>query len=457
MAFSPSDEYDLNYEETKLLEEKSILLPGASRAGKRKVSGALLAAPPSGSSTGSSGASASVRHRRFSMSIDYSLELPESALSVAAVEFIGFNTEAALEIFTRFVSRPDPAINPNDLLYYIYGHVQIISTSSYQHYSSTQAMTRVGLTQSFQNAITDPAFFAIFATETLLFWIKDTLRINYLTLIQLQRRLKNYAIRHIAKKQNGSSIEGVFQPAQPPQVPQTATLSMTSEDHHLPATYVTVQNQGPVLPNHYILYKAKAASEMGEPQWIQEEGSLNMEALASYPGCDYNFGNVAWYWTPEAETAEVYRAWIMRRCPYSDTWVICIQIPKIFINTLRQQDLWYSYNWKEYVWYCKKRMCPPAKYDSYWQAGGADLIKGHICTGVQGSVTRIKKEEVQSKLTEENVLKISSGNATQWVFMQRPSVEQLGIQIRGKIHINITAAAYTQEKREADNSREPLV
>lgn len=221
---------------------------------------------------------------------------------------------------------------------------------------------------------------------------------------------------------------------------------MTSEDHHLPATYVTVQHEPSILQDHYVLYKAKAAAEMGEPQWFQDDGSLNMAALASDPGCDYNFGAPAWYWTPEVETAEKNRAWVMRICPYSDTWVIRIEIPKIFINSLRQQDLWFSNDWKEYVWYCKKKMTPPAKYDSYWQVGGADIIKGHICTGVQASVTRFKKEEIQSKMTEENVLEIGSEKATQWGFMQYSSVKRLGIQIRGKIHIDITAAAYAQEK-----------
>lgn len=67
-------------------------------------------------------------------------------------------------------------------------------------------------------------------------------------------------------------------------------------------------------------------------------------------------------------------------------------------------------------------MEPPEKFNSYWQAGGADLIKGHIGTGVHSSITRIKKEEMQTKITEDNVLLISSGRATQWVFMQYDSI-----------------------------------
>lgn len=123
-----------------------------------------------------------------------------------------------------------------------------------------------------------------------------------------------------------------------------------------------------------------------------------------------------------------------------------------FIHSLRQQDLWYSKNWKEYVWYSKKKTRPPAKYDSYWNDKGAELIKGHICTGVQDSVTRIKKEEVQTKMSEENILTTGSGKATQWVFMHNyrslndNTIERLEQEVRGKIHVEITAAEIVQKK-----------
>ena len=39
---------------------------------------------------------------------------------------------------------------------------------------------------------------------------------------------------------------------------------------------------------------------------------------------------------------------------------------------------------------------------SYLEAGEADLIKGHIYTGVQSFITRIQKEDVQSKMSEDN-------------------------------------------------------
>jgi hypothetical protein len=385
MAAPPDEEFQLSLEETQALEKDLVFLSSnISTSGKRKVSGALLSPPSSqGRVSRSSSNSASVRFRSFSSSSDFTLDLPQSAFSIAALEFIGFTAETAADIFRRFTSRPNPDNNPDDLLDYVHGHTLILSTNSYQHYPPAQAMTQIGLTQQIQDAILDPRFSAIFGTETLRFWIDDTLRVNYLTLMQLLYRLKKHATRSIAKKKKAkrAKLEGVFPPKTLPSSQQaitTATLNVMPEDHYLPKNFVTVDKPSEVLEDHYVLYKAKAATDMGD--WIQDDGSLDMSTIATHGRGDFNHVNIAWYWTPEAETAEEYRAWAARRSPWSDTWVIQIQIPKTFIDSLRQQDLWYSKDWKEYVWYCRKKRGPPEKFNSYWQAGGAELIKGHICS-----------------------------------------------------------------------------
>lgn len=257
---------DLSPEETRALEEDHVVLPSPAH-GKRKVSAALLAPPPnqdsnysssSYSGSTSSSSATSVRFRSFNSSRAHTIDLPESIYSVAALEFIGFTTETASEILARFNSRPDPAQCPDDLIDYVIAYPLRLTSAPFQHYSLTEGMTALGLNQQLQDALTDPRFSTIFWTETAVYWIKDTLRINYLTLIQLQSRLSNHATRSLLKKPRRGSLEAVFQPAAaaaPPlqTEPPTATLTMTSEDHNLPKTYVTVQTAGPVLQDHYVL------------------------------------------------------------------------------------------------------------------------------------------------------------------------------------------------------------
>lgn len=73
-------------------------------------------------------------------------------------------------------------------------------STPYRHYPSRQAMTLIGLTPHFQDAVTDRRFSHSFETETTKIWINDTLRMNYLTLLQLLSRLKNHANRSMVKK-----------------------------------------------------------------------------------------------------------------------------------------------------------------------------------------------------------------------------------------------------------------
>jgi hypothetical protein len=53
---------------------------------------------------------------------------------------------------------------------------------------------------------------------------------------------------------------------------------------------------------------------------------------------------------------------------------------------------------------------------------------------------------VQTNLTEANVMKKGSTKATQWAFVQRESANRLRQEMRGKIHIDITAVMKGQEE-----------
>lgn len=453
MAHLPTNFGDLGPKEIKVLEEDRLISPLTTRD-TCKVSASLLAPPAnrdtsygSGSLGGfssysapsSSSSPASVRFKSFCYNSNFTLDLPVSAYSAAALEFIGFTPQTASQIVENWNGRPYPEQCPDDLIDYALAHASALSYPKFQHLSLMQGMTYLGLSPEIKDAIMDPRFSSLLWTESPVYWIRDTLRINYLTLLQLQSRLSNHAIRRQAEKSKRESLQATFNPANPT-TPSTAeegeaprgAFSTSSEDHNLPKTCITVQSASPVLQDHYILYKAKAASEMEE--WIQDDGSLDM-TVRSFPGRDFNYTDMAAYWTPERETAETYRTWTERRCPWSDTWLIQIQLPATFFHSLRQQELWFSPNWKEYVWHCKKWMRPPAKFDSY---SGADLIKGHICTGAGTSIARVRKEDIQSSMSEDNLVMISSGRATQWAIMQRSVNERMGIE--GKIHIDITAA-----------------
>lgn len=85
--------------------------------------------------------------------------------------------------------------------------------------------------------------------------------------------------------------------------------------------------------------------------WIDiDNGQVNIHGLRTYPGGDFNHRSNAYYWTLEKATAEQYHHYASERCKWSDIWMIRVEVKKSFINSLRSKELWFSRDWKEYVW-----------------------------------------------------------------------------------------------------------
>jgi hypothetical protein len=71
---------------------------------------------------------------------------------------------------------------------------------------------------------------------------------------------------------------------------------------------------------------------------------------------------------------------------------------------------------------------------------------GHVCTGVTKMITKIRPDEVQTRIDEDNVLKTGNNKATQWVVMHEDVANKLAIQFRGKMHIEIFSATEPKDQ-----------
>ncbi|KAI4182658.1 MAG: hypothetical protein L6R41_005842 [Letrouitia leprolyta] len=438
MAFSPPDD-DLTLEDSKSLEEDQIILQPVA-GGKRKVSTALLS-PPSSTGSLSSSASASVHITSVSSPLG-AFELPSQAVSIASVEWCGFNLPAAQQIYHRYGNRPDSFNNPDTLLSYMLSH--ITAGDPNENLSPAQAMGRMGLKPGLQEKIMDPQYAQVRQTEKITFWAQNTIKVNWMTLLALQAKLKTVASKSRSNKKAKVHVGEVFPAASSSAQPSysatfQSALEEISLDRSLPKAFVSVVSSPPAeLPDHYTLYKAKAAVEMED--WIDEEdGGILITGLQTLTGGDFNFANVAYYWTPERETANQYHKYAANRCAYSEIWMLRIQVAKSFVDTLNVKNLWYGHEWKEFVWYSRKKLEPPAKYSGYWRPEGADVIVGHVCKSDSHVITKIKKADVQAKMTEGNLMtNPDHRKATQWAFIQYDSAARLAREIKGKIHIEIT-------------------
>jgi len=269
-------------------------------------------------------------------------------------------------------------------------------------------MHAMGLLPEFSDAILDPAHAKVRDTETVMYWILDTLRMRWKTIRMLNRRRKSVS----------DSAEDVVDAIFP----------------HLSASHIIAGPPGPILPSHIVLYKAISAASVGE-DFITPDCTLDqlLSALSTPAGGDFNSDRLAWYWTPLLSLAEAQRLWCAARCPFAETWLLRIQIPVAFMATLRREELRYDgegCEWEEYVGLCRKKRFVPARFDRF--AEEADVIVGDICgraiiAGGKGEVVRLPLEE-------------DGGKATQVVFMNGRVVQEVARWISGRTHITITAA-----------------
>lgn len=177
---------------------------------------------------------------------------------------------------------------------------------------------------------------------------------------------------------------------------------------------------------------------MGFGELIRDDGNIRMDPIRTYAGGDFNQRDDAWYFSKEEGTAEKYRGYAAKRCPQSEIWIINMQVPKGFIDGVRKKELWYSPDWKQFVWSCRNgdSVSSPAKFDSY-HPPQTQFIEGHICGRNPAIILKIKKEDVQQEMSENNLLYLGTRKATQSVFVDKPTVVEMAKLIRGKIFIDV--------------------
>ncbi|KAL8919719.1 MAG: hypothetical protein Q9172_004857 [Xanthocarpia lactea] len=436
-----SDNDDLTLEDEEILAEEGIVVR-KSLGGKRKISAAFLTPPSShgsrsASSSSSSSTTASIRVESVSQ-VTAILDVPDHIESQATLELCGFTPEAASKIYARWAGRADPESNPDDLSDYM--RADIISADPHGWLEPWDALKRMGLTQKLQSAIMDPRHEHIRETETVTFWALDTVTVNWKNICQFQQTLKTVALTLKSKKQRKAQVQNLLGQGQPVESP----LEKYSEFRNLPEAHVAVAEGSPVdLPEHYTLWKAKTAVEMSD--WIREDGSLSRAGLQTMPGGDFNSVDIAYYWTLERRTAQQYWDYAITRFPDAEMWMIRVQVPKTFIDRLPTQELWFSAKWKEYVWYGRKRLEPPPKFNDHERSA---LIKGHISRKMSRIITRIKIQDVETTMNEDNLLVTDGLKATQWAIRGADNQTNFHREIKGKIHIIITPPTITDDSKE---------
>lgn len=115
-----------------------------------------------------------------------SLDLPTDIESVAALEHLGLIRKVAGDVFERYAKRPNPQQNADGILEYAFGELNRLKAQlSLQDIPPRQVMNTLGISNELQNTLLNPRFTQLFESQTLLYWLKDSMRMRFKTLEQM--------------------------------------------------------------------------------------------------------------------------------------------------------------------------------------------------------------------------------------------------------------------------------
>ncbi|KAH8597007.1 hypothetical protein B0O99DRAFT_619128 [Bisporella sp. PMI_857] len=393
------------------------------------------------------------------------LDIPTDNQSAAALEWIGFTPETAMALQVAYshirsplMSLIDYAISCVHLDYYLSPDC----ITPFLRASRDKRLEVIGISPQLRKAILDSEFQDVCDTQTDHFWAVDSLKTNYRALEEISLRLKNYTKAH-GSSPNSPKNEQT-------QLSQPGSLSPEDLGDPLPEIESSLADYGlrpqvcsvvdtarQDLPNHITLWMARAvfaADSVGEHyQLFTENGSVIPDELGSkMAGYDFGVeGKRLLVLYGERDTAEKFRQWTARRCPAVETLLVKVQLPTAFINGQRQENIYPSAEFKEYVWYSRnphileedRRTGRVDRFQRFLEAG---LIQGPICraahlTQIQVKGTQIQgvaREDVETALIAEDFMEASDDHlATQWVFINQSSTPETREDFPAKLHIEI--------------------
>jgi len=285
-----------------------------------------------------------------------------------------------------------------DFLSFIHGHIIQVNLWTFSRLSNAEKMKKLGIRKEISDAILDERFRGVFGTQSLEYWIEDTIRINYATLLRLQDQVDD--------QETDLGYEGYLERCIVPE-----SLSEAEDG------YTT-------------LYKALSSTE---PLFL-EDGTLDISSLTSPRGNDFNYFQSAIYLSPQRSVAENFRQYISIRCPYASTLLLKINIPNALLVSLQSEELCYGEHWKQFIWHCKNKT-PLPQHLRY--LGRADLIKGHICTKPPAQFARLEHTDLKTGVSKSDVFVLDDGEkGVQWCFNE-DRFRGLMTGLRGGVHIEV--------------------
>lgn len=447
------------------LEGEGLLTPIVNN--KRKVSTSILSPPPSESSSRSSSAhsvsAASFQASFVSEQVD-EVEIPADLRSLEAYIYIGFDAATAALLWHRYVNFADEV--QGDFFDFALWHLEFSNvpdaTSGEDDWDA--CMKALGINDKTRAAILLPEFEDIRYTATCRFWVKDTLKLNYEALEDLDDNLRMAAARIQHSKKvprsrtaphslitsssspiNPATESRSFAPLSPPSEPtvtlpeaKSSTNPLSSEGNES-SVHAAAATVAPVsLPGHTILWRACSRRD-AEAFYNHHTQEINLHVISTYPG-DFSASRVVASWTPQKETADRYAQWAKHTAKDEEIAIIQVAVPEVFTRTLTTEYLWFGDRerstdlWKKVIWHCRRGVEFPEELDHLTQK---DLLIGHIASGKHRKYERMAH---YNQIDEGDVLTIevdgTGRKSVQWIFQTSKAKRGFQEHCQGKVWIH---------------------
>ncbi|TGO86424.1 hypothetical protein BPOR_0305g00100 [Botrytis porri] len=366
--FQPAD--------AEILERAGHLKPAHGR--RREVSSHLISEEYISSSSG----------------FEDSQIVPDLLVSLETLIYIGWGQQKAGEIWRRWREVKDAetedgreAIFEIEFLDFVLERYVPEVDISNDRETSIEQMELWGLAAELINCIMASEFEDVRMTETVQYWVRDTMSIRYLGLEGLQKK----SARRDEKRRNGTDDGGS-------EIRAAVAIAPLS-----------------TVPGHTILFKAISSTRVG----YLPDGSMDIESLTSLPPTDFR-GRVfaPLYFTPSLPVAKVYRDYARNRTS-STVLMIQMKVPNSFIEALPPHICSFGNLWKQVVYTCRggnNLRGTMARIHSH------ALIIAPIAKGDNNAIARLRDWR---EITLNNVVHVDGEQAIQYVFQTESVFREL--------------------------------
>ncbi|QUC18130.1 uncharacterized protein UV8b_02371 [Ustilaginoidea virens] len=289
--------------------------------------------------------------------------IPEIRISLATLEYLGFNSEKAREIWRKWQNWPstpphretdppsdDDSLDPITFIDFILGHVGPQAQDVYDDDDSPwfEYMARCGINGELQEAIMDPRFKNVRLTNSCLYWLRDAIEVRYLGLqaIEVASREREQALQRMRSRPGSHQQSTATSRQRNISGPLRDSVNISSHTALSNAAILAAQN----APGELTLFKGIIHERI---RFREDNGRLDMICLSSRAQTDLFGLDSGFYFAVDRETAERYALWAKTKAASNLTVIIQIKIPNSAIETLpsnKVQRVYYDPTGNDRTW-----------------------------------------------------------------------------------------------------------